>query len=66
MVPLRTRIYNPFVPDLKEVRKQYNNVITVRLIYSFNEKFIPNPDYVRGGKKGPRWIHDTSTGWYRN
>lgn len=65
-IPLRTRIYNPFVPDLKEVRKQYNNVITVRLIYSFNEKFIPNPDYVRGGKKGPRWIHDTSTGWYRN
>lgn len=65
MVPFRTRMYDPFGPN-KEVRKQYNNVISVRLIYSFNEKFVSNPDYVRGGRKGPRWIHDTSTGWYRN
>ena len=65
MVSIRTRIYDPFGKN-EEVRKMHNNVVTVRLIYSFNEKYIQNPDYVRGGKKGPRWIHDTSTGWYRN
>ncbi len=65
MVPLRTRLYDPFGKN-QEVRKQFNNTITVRLIYSFNEKYISNPDWVRGGKNGPKWIHDTSTGWYRN
>lgn len=65
MVPLRKRLFDPFGPN-EELRKQYNNVITVRLIYSFNEKFIPNPEFVRGGHKGTRWIHDTSTGWHRD
>lgn len=65
MVPLRKRLFDPFGPN-EELRKQYNNVITMRLIYSFNEKFIRNPEYIKGGRKGPQWIHDTSTGWYRN
>lgn len=76
MVPLRVRLFNPF--DIKEVdsnskevqngeilRKQYNYMLTLRLTYSFNEKFISNPEYVPGGKKGPKWVHDTSKGWYR-
>lgn len=63
MVPFRTRLFDPFGPN-QEVRKQYNSMLTLRLIYSFNEKYISNPDYVRGGSKGPRWIHDTSKSWY--
>ncbi len=65
MVPIRKRLFDPFGPN-EELRKQYNNSITVRLIYSFNEKYIANPDYIKGGRKGPKWIHDTSTGWYRD
>lgn len=63
-VPSRRRVFQPF-SDLEEVRKSYNSVITLRLIYSFNEKYVKNPDYIKGGRKGPRWIHDTSKGWYR-
>ncbi len=63
-VPLRVRDYYTERTGERETRKQYNNVITVRLIYSFNEKFVRNPEWVRGGSKGPRWIHDTSKGWY--
>lgn len=70
MAPLRKRLFNPFgmneLGSGEEMRKQYNNVITVRLIYSFNEKYISNPNYVKGGGKGPRWMHDTSTGWHRD
>ena len=37
--PIRTRNFqNPIYPDQVETRKQYNNVITLRLTYIFNEE----------------------------
>ena len=62
--PLRTREYYDSYKQETWTRKEYNNVISVRLIYSFNESFIRNTEWVQGGRKGPRWIHDTSKGWY--
>lgn len=39
------------------VRNQYNNVISVRLIYSFNEKFTENMRKDKDGKRrGPKWV----------
>jgi len=63
MVPLRIRTYNQGNPN-EEVRKQYHNMLTLRLIYSFNEKWVKNNDWVRGGRNGTKWLHDTSRGWY--
>jgi hypothetical protein len=40
-------------------RKPYHNTLTLRLIYSFNEKYTENTNYDRDGKRvGPRWIRD--------
>lgn len=64
LLPLRVREYYDSYKQEKWTRKEYNNVITVRLIYSFNESFIRNPEWIPGGRKGTRWIHDTSKGWY--
>ena len=61
---LRTRDYYDKIKEESWTRKEYNNVISVRLIYSFNESFIRNSEWVPGGRKGPRWVHDTSKGWY--
>ncbi|HOY30400.1 MAG TPA: outer membrane beta-barrel protein [Bacteroidales bacterium] len=42
LVPVRTRVYtNPVTFETWE-RKQYNNVITIRLLYYFNEKYLPD------------------------
>lgn len=39
--------------------KPYHNSLTVRLIYSFNEKYMENDNFDRSGKRiGPRWIRD--------
>ena len=39
VLPIRTRNFqNPNYPDQVETRKQYNNVITLRLTYIFNEE----------------------------
>lgn len=43
-VPIRTRTYYIGTPK-ERVRKQFNNVITMRLIYSINEKYVPNNKY---------------------
>lgn len=41
-------------------RNQYNNVITLRLIYSFNEKFVKNNKKDHNGKRiGPLWIRES-------
>lgn len=68
-VPLRTREYftrdNAGNIEKQETRKQYHNTITLRLIYSFNEKYIKNNEWIKGGSKGPRWIRDTSKSFYK-
>lgn len=58
-VPLRSRTF--YINQPKErLRKQYNNVISVRLIYSFNEKYVPNNKYMKNNKPTTRWMRDTS------
>ncbi len=66
LVPLRIREYKKPATGETWTRKEYNNVITFRLIYSFNEKYVRNPEYVKGGRRGPQWIRDTSKNWYNN
>jgi len=47
--PIRERTYvNPIYPDDTHTRKQYNNVITLRLTYIFNEEITRN----KGKKTG--------------
>jgi len=63
MVPIRDRTFCKYqgeqpLPGTEWLRHQYHNVISMRLIYSFNEKYIPNPNYGKGGKKVTRWIRD--------
>lgn len=66
LCPLRTREYEmPATGDTWQ-RKEYNNAISFRLIYAFNEKYVKNSEYIKGGGKGPRWIRDTSKSWYKN
>lgn len=66
LVPLRIREYEKPATHETWTRKEYNNVITCRLIYSFNEKYIKNPEYVKGGRKGPQWMRDASKNWYND
>ncbi|MEG2071356.1 MAG: hypothetical protein RR034_08295, partial [Bacteroidales bacterium] len=41
-------------------RNQYNNVLTLRLIYSFNEKYTPNTKInKKGERQGTKWVRDT-------
>jgi len=56
-VPIRTRV---FYEDTKpEVRKQHNNVLTLRLIYSFNEKYKLNEKKNRRGEQmGVKWVRE--------
>lgn len=42
MAPVRTREYTNPVTSETWTRKQYNNVITLRLLYYFNEKYLPD------------------------
>ncbi|MCK9339034.1 MAG: PorT family protein [Bacteroidales bacterium] len=68
-VPIRERNFEYKQPDgtidKTELRKQYHSVISFRLIYSFNEKYIKNSEWIKGGKNGPRWIRDTSKSFYK-
>jgi len=55
------RFYNSLSPNLEGsiLRKPYHNTLTMRLIYSFNEKYAENANYDRDGNRiGPRWIRD--------
>ncbi|MDR1346613.1 MAG: PorT family protein [Bacteroidales bacterium] len=63
MVPVRDRIFRRYqgdkpLPGTEWLRHQYHNVISMRLIYSFNEKYVPNPNFRKGYKKGLRWMRD--------
>lgn len=58
-VPLRERTFFIGTPK-EEVRKQYNNVITFRVIYSFNEKYVPNTKYYKNKKPVTRWMRDVT------
>ena len=43
-----------------EYKKQHNNLFSVRLIYSFNEKFVENThENKRGQRQGVKWIRKT-------
>lgn len=43
-----------------EYFKQYNNLFSIRLIYSFNEKFVENDhENKRGQRQGVKWIRKT-------
>lgn len=57
---LRTRdfVTNVGTPNENHnVRNQYNNVISLRLIYSFNERFTENHRKDKDGKRrGPKWV----------
>ena len=57
-IPLRTRTFYKDNGDTW-VRKQCNNVLTLRLIYSFNERYKLNEKKNRIGERmGPKWIRD--------
>ncbi|MBO4654341.1 MAG: PorT family protein [Bacteroidales bacterium] len=49
------------VAQSTEYKKQRNNLFSVRLIYSFNEKFIENTHENRyGQRQGVKWIRETN------
>ena len=57
-IPLRTRVFNFKSGEIEE-RKQYNNMLTLRLIYSFNEKYKLNEKKNRRGEQmGVKWVRD--------
>jgi hypothetical protein len=57
-VPIRTRIFNWTSGEINE-RKQYNHLLTLRLIYTFNEKYTLNETKNRKGERmGTKWIRD--------
>lgn len=45
-----------------EYKKQYNNMFSVRLVYSFKEKYTENTRMnKRGERQGVKWIRETNT-----
>lgn len=50
LAKIRTRYFNPVGQD-PEFRNQFNNVITVRLLYYLNEKYLPERYKYRKKKK---------------
>ncbi len=56
-VPIRTRIFTK--TEIVE-RKQRSNILTLRLIYCFNEKFKLNENK-KGEISKPKWIRDIKT-----
>jgi hypothetical protein len=58
-VPIRSRDYYSKDGKKNETRQQYNNVLTLRLIYTFNEKYKLNDHYDKKGKRiGTKWIRE--------
>ena len=44
-----------------EYKKQYNNLFSIRLIYSFNEKYVENThENKHGQRQGVKWIRKTN------
>jgi hypothetical protein len=44
-----------------EYKKQMNNLFSLRLVYSINEKFVENTrENKRGQRQGVKWVRDTS------
>lgn len=57
-IPLRTREFI-YKTGYHETRKQYNNVLTVRVIYSINERYKLNERKNKFGERiGAKWIRD--------
>jgi hypothetical protein len=57
----------PFYSHLPSVNKNdwkllkpYHNSLSVRIVYSFNEKYLENDKFDRNGRRiGPRWVRDS-------
>ncbi len=50
--------------DNYTTRSPRNNLFSIRLIYSFNEKYVENMQTDKNGnRKGPRWVRDPN--WYK-
>lgn len=65
-IPVRTRIFTDKVHGQTWERKQYHNTLTLRLIYSFNEKYKLNSRTNKKGERvGVRWVRDTESTTYR-
>lgn len=60
--PIRTFVIEySNVAQPTEYKKQYNNLFSLRLVYSFNEKFIENTrENKRGERQGVKWIRETN------
>jgi hypothetical protein len=59
LAPLRIRTYTHRITHETWDRKQYNNVLSFRLIYTINEKYVPNIRVDKKGKRiGPKWIKE--------
>lgn len=44
-----------------EYKKQYNNLFSVRLVYSFKEKYVENThENKRGERQGVKWVRETN------
>ena len=49
------------VAQNSEYKKQRNNLFSVRLVYSFNEKYVENMhENKRGQRQGVKWIRETN------
>lgn len=49
------------VAQSTEYKKQRNNLFSIRLIYSFNEKYVENTrENKRGQRQGVKWIRETN------
>ena len=58
-IPIRTRPYTSQRTGETKKEPQYNNVLTLRLIYSFNEKYKLNEKKNRLGERmGVKWVRD--------
>ncbi len=60
--PIRTFVIEySNVAQSTEYKKQYNNLFSLRLIYSFNEKFVENTrENKHGQRQGVKWIRETN------
>ncbi|MDL2309215.1 PorT family protein, partial [Bacteroidales bacterium OttesenSCG-928-C03] len=60
MIPIRKRtFYYEATGEVQSIRPQRNNALSLRLIYSFNEKYRRNTNFNPSGeRKGAKWIRD--------
>lgn len=60
-ISIRKRDYFYKNGEVEKGRTQYNNTLTLRLIYTFNDKYQLNDKKNRNGKRiGPKWVRDVN------